>query len=82
MVSQVLTEFIASVTELKKNPMGTVASGGGAPVAVLNRNAPALYCVPADLYCQMLEALEDAELNALADARDDGPFVNVDLSDL
>lgn len=82
MVSQVLTEFTASVTELKKNPMGTVASGGGAPVAVLNRNAPAFYCVPADLYGQMLEALEGAELNALADARDGGPFVSVDLSDL
>ena len=67
---------------IEKNPMGTVASGGGAPVAVLNRNAPAFYCVPADVYGQMLEALEDAELNALADARDGGPFVSVDLSDL
>ena len=28
----------ASVTELKKNPMGTVAAGGGSAVAILNRN--------------------------------------------
>lgn len=82
MVSQVLTEFTASVAELKKNPIGTVASARGAPLAILNRNAPAFYCVPADLYGQMLDALEDAELNALADAREGGPFVSVDLSEL
>jgi antitoxin StbD len=81
-VSQVLTEFTASVAELKKNPMGIVASAGGAPVAIVNRNAPAFYCVPADLYGQMLDALEDAELNALADTRGGGPFVSVHLSDV
>ena len=54
----------------------------GAPVAIINRNAPAFYCVPADLYGQMLDALEDAELNALADAREGRPFVSVDLSEL
>ena len=82
MVSQVLTEFTASVAELKKNPMGTVASAGGAPLAILNRNAPAFYCVPTDLYAQLLDALEDAELNALADTRGGGPFVRVELSDV
>ena len=31
----------ASVSELKKNPMGTVSAGQGQTVAILNRNAPA-----------------------------------------
>jgi antitoxin StbD len=59
----------ASVSELKKNPTGTVAAGEGFPVAFLNRNEPAFYCVPAKAYEAMLERLEYLELHAIADAR-------------
>jgi antitoxin StbD len=45
MAHQILAATSASVTELKKNPMGTVAAGEGFPVAILNRNEPAFYCV-------------------------------------
>lgn len=72
----------ASVTELKKNPMGTIAAGRGAAVAILNRNQPAFYCVPADEYEAMIERLEDAELNALADSRAAQPEISVSLDDL
>lgn len=72
----------ASVTELKRNPMGTLAAGQGAAVAILNRNQPAFYCVPAAEYEAMLDRLEDAELNAIADDRAGGPFVRVSLDDL
>ena len=40
----------ASITEQKRNPMGTVAAGDGATVVILNRNEPAFYCVPAKEY--------------------------------
>lgn len=82
MTHAIFANMTASVTDLKKNPMGTVASGGGASVAILNRNEPAFYCVPAAEYQEMVERLEDAELNALADERADGPFVKVALSEL
>lgn len=72
----------ASVTEFKRNPMGTMAAGGGAAVAVLNRNQPAFYCVPADEYEAMLNLIEDAELNAIADARSDSPEIAVPLDEL
>ncbi len=65
MAHQILASTSASVSELKKNPMGTVAAGEGSPVAILNRNAPVFYCVPAKAYAAMLERLEDLELNAL-----------------
>ena len=45
MVSVVLAEVTASVSELKRNPMGTVAAGEGFPVVILNRIEPAFYCV-------------------------------------
>ena len=72
----------ASVTDLKKNPMGTVAAGEGEAVAILNRNEPAFYCVPAAEYQAMVELLEDMELNAIADARMDEVGVSVNIDDL
>jgi len=82
MPNLVLAETTASVSELKRNPMGTVAAGDGAPVAILNRNEPAFYCVPAKAYEALMERLEDLELNALADARKDEPVVRVTLDEL
>ena len=82
MANLILANVTASVSELKKNPMGTVAAGEGYAVAILNRNAPAFYCVPARAYEAMLEKLEDMELNAIADARAGQPIVKVTLDAL
>jgi antitoxin StbD len=82
MVSIVLAEITASVSELKRNPMGTVAAGDGAPVAILNRNEPAFYCIPAKAYEAMMDRLEDLELNAIADSRANEPVIKVALDEL
>ena len=73
----ILADTSASVSELKKDPMGTVAAGEGFPVAILNRNAPVFYCVPAHAYEALLDRLEDLELNAIADARKDQAVIEV-----
>jgi antitoxin StbD len=65
MASLILAEMTASVSELKKNPMGTVAAGEGSPVAILNRNEPVFYCVPAKAFEAMMERLEDLERSAI-----------------
>jgi antitoxin StbD len=82
MAGPILADVTASVTELQKDPMGTAASGNGAAVAILNRNALAFYCVPAVEYHAMVDRLDDMELNALAEARRGGPFVEVVLGEL
>ena len=82
MANLILAETTASVSELKKNPMGTVAAGEGFPVAILNRNETAFYCVPAKAYEALMEKLEDMELNAIADARAGQPVVKVKLDEL
>ena len=82
MVHTVLAETTASVSELKRDPMGTVAAGEGSPVAILNRNEPAFYCVPAKAYEALLNRLEDLELNAMADARQGQAEIEVSLDDL
>ena len=82
MAHTVLAETTASVSELKRNPMGTVAAGEGAPVAILNRNEPVFYCVPAKAYEALLNRLEDLELNAIADARQGQAEIEVSLDGL
>ena len=78
----ILAETTASVSELKKNPMGTVAAGEGFPVAILNRNEPAFYCVPARAFEAMMDRLADIELNAIADARQGEQRIRVDLDEI
>jgi len=75
----ILSDTSASVSELKKNPMATVNAGDGYPVAILNRNQPAFYCVPAELYEQMLDALDDQDLVKLVNERSNQPLIDVDL---
>ncbi|MDR4127276.1 MULTISPECIES: type II toxin-antitoxin system Phd/YefM family antitoxin [Alcaligenaceae] len=82
MAHTVLAETAASISELKRDPMGTVAAGEGSPVAILNRNEPAFYCVPAKAYEALLNRLEDLELNAIADARQGQAEIEVSLDDL
>lgn len=69
----------ASITELKTNPMATVSAGDGYPVAILNRNQPAFYCVPAELFEQMLEYIDDQELATLVKQRSEQALHDVDL---
>lgn len=75
----ILSDTSASISELKKNPMETVGAGAGFPVAILNRNQPAFYCVPAALYEQMLDALDDQELVRLVNERRNEALVDFDL---
>ncbi|CAG0986130.1 Antitoxin YafN [Rhizobiaceae bacterium] len=82
MTHRVLSEITASVSELKRNPMATVLAGEGSPVAILNRNEPAFYCVPARAFEAMMDRLEDIELNEIADARKGEARVTVELDDL
>ena len=82
MTHLILTTTSASVTELKKDPMNTVAAGEGFPVAILNRNEPVFYCIPRKAYEVLMDKLEDLELNAIADARKGQKKVRVSINDL
>ncbi|MBD9526212.1 plasmid stabilization protein [Paracoccus sp. PAR01] len=79
-----MTPTSASLADLPRDPLATVASGGGAAVAILPPDAadPAFYCVPAAEYEAMLDRIEDAELNAIADARANSPEIPAKLDGL
>jgi antitoxin StbD len=82
MATRILAELATSITELKANPMKAVASGHGMPVAVLNRNEPAFYCIPAAAYEALLDKIEDLELLSLAEERENDTSVKVTIDDL
>ena len=44
---------------------GDCICGRRRPVAILNRNQPAFYCVPAKTFEALMDKLEDQELNTL-----------------
>ena len=81
-VRSILADSTTSISELKKNPMAVIEQGGGFPVAVLNRNQPAFYCVPAEAYELLMDKLEDMELAELVKQREHEPAVKVNLDEL
>lgn len=78
----ILADVSAGISELKKNPMSVVEQGEGAPVAILNRNEPVFYAVPAEAYEALMDKLEDVELAAIVRARLDQEEIEVALDDL
>ncbi|MCP3887546.1 MAG: antitoxin [Desulfobulbaceae bacterium] len=78
----ILADISAGISELKKNPMAVVQQGEGAPVAILNRNEPVFYAVPAKAFEMLMDKLEDMELAAIVEARKDQPEIEVNIDDL
>lgn len=79
---QIYTDYVASISDLKKNPMLTVQSAHGEPVAILNRNQPVFYCIPAHVYEHMLNYIEDQELLNLIESRANEKEISVNINDL
>ncbi|MCG9730967.1 MULTISPECIES: type II toxin-antitoxin system Phd/YefM family antitoxin [Shewanella] len=82
MTTRILADVAASITEFKANPMKVASSAYGEAVAVLNRNEPAFYCVPAEAYELLMDRLEDLELLSLAAERENEETISVNIHDL
>ena len=82
MAVRVLADVAASISELKANPMKVASSAYGEPVAILNRNEPAFYCVPAEVYEQLMDKIEDLELLQIVHERQGEEAIEVNLDDL
>lgn len=82
MVHQIFSNYTASISDLKKQPMSVVNGAHGEPVAILNRNHPVFYCISAQLYESLLELLDDQRLAKLINNRKKEKEIGVKLSDL
>ena len=80
MSEKLFTRMTATLSELKQNPMATVAAAEGLPIAIIHDNRPAFYCVPAKLYEKWMDALEDMELVAIVRDREGEETVDYDIN--
>ena len=77
-----LADYGVSISELKKNPSAVIAEAEGGAVAILNRNVPAAYLIPADTWEEILDRLDDIELGRIVRERQDEVAFDVKLEDL
>ena len=82
MTTRILADVAASITEFKANPMKVASSAYGEAVAILNRNEPAFYCVPAEAYELLMDRVEDLELLSLVAERENEETISVNIHDL
>ncbi|ROH87167.1 type II toxin-antitoxin system Phd/YefM family antitoxin [Pseudomethylobacillus aquaticus] len=78
----ILTNSTVSVTDLKRNYAEIVKQANESAIAILNHNRPEAYLLAAANYERLMAYLEDLEDAKLAQERANGPFVDVNLSDL
>jgi len=81
---QVLAEYSASISELKKNPTSLLNEADGSAIAILNHNKPAAYLVPAERYEWLMDVLDDYELGKVIDKRrgELSSAIEIDINDL
>ena len=82
MIHQLLADAGVSISDLKKNPSAVIAAADGFPIAILNRNTPAAYLVPAKAWEEIMNILEDIELAKIVREREGQTAVPVRIEDL
>lgn len=79
-MQRVEANVAVSVSDLKKSPSAVMEQAQGETVAVLNHNRIMAYMVPAEIYEEMLEKLDDLHLSEIVMQRvtERGEAVNLD----
>ena len=80
----ILSNFTASLSELKRAPMKILTQAHGEPVAILNHNTPEAYLIPAIAYEALIDMIEDIELAEIVQQRQNekSQAVEVNIDDL
>jgi antitoxin StbD len=84
-MTQILANYTASISELKKSPSSIIEDAGGEAVAILNHNKPSAYIVPSALYEKMMDIIDDYHLAQEVRERldyDEDELVEVSIDDL
>lgn len=68
-MEQILSNYSASISELKKNPTALLNKAEGSAIAILNHNVPAAYLIPAETYSWLMDKLDDIELAKIVNDR-------------
>ena len=84
MLTKIHAAYAVSITELKKNPQALINDARGEAIALLNRNKPTAYIIPAETYERMMDLAEDLEFQQVIEERkgEKSDAVEVNLDDL
>lgn len=83
-MNTILSNYTASITELKKSPTKLLEEAGDEVVAILNHNVPSAYLVPSAYYEKIMEIVDDYYLAQEAQERleDGSEFIKVNFDEL
>ena len=62
MLTKIYANYTVSISQLKRNPQALIDNAHGDIIALLNRNRPTAYIVPAATFDSLMELAEDIEL--------------------
>lgn len=69
MLTKIHADYTVSITELKKNPQALIDNAHGEAIALLNRNKPTAYIIPAETYENLMDLADDLELGRIIEER-------------
>ncbi len=69
MLTKIYADYTVSITELKKNPQALIDNAHGEAIALLNRNKPTAYIIPAETYEKLMDVADDLELSQIIEER-------------
>ena len=69
MLTKIHAGLSVSISELKRNPQAVIDDAHGEAIALLNRNKPTAYIIPAETYEMLMEIAEDIELAGIVEQR-------------
>lgn len=81
-MQRVEADIAISISDLKKNLSNVIRETRDEAVAILNHNKVASYLLPAKLYEDLMDRLEDLELAEIIKSRADETPIKVDLNEL
>jgi len=76
----ILSNYTASITELKKSPTELLKTAGQEAVAILNHNTPSAYLVPAKTYEKLIDLLDDYMLSKEVKNRIEENYTPIEVS--
>jgi antitoxin StbD len=69
MLTKIYANYTVSISQLKRNPQALIDNAQGDIIALLNRNRPTAYIVPAETFDWLMEVAEDIELGQIIEER-------------
>ena len=84
MLTKIYANYTVSISQLKRNPQALINDAHGDIIALLNRNRPTAYIVPAETFDWLMEVAEDLELGRIIEERksEKAEAVEVDIDEL